>query len=132
MSDADDAADDAPDVGSLSEETARLFGAISGWAREQAGDAGHSIGDLGAHAAQAAHEVGEHVATGSAECTWCPVCRGIAWVRDLSPEVRTHLTVAASSLAHAASALLAAPDTDEEPGSGVESIDLDDDWPEGG
>jgi hypothetical protein len=125
-----------PDVGSVGEEAAKLFGALSGWAREQAA-ADPSAATGAATAAESAvhgltdalgHLVGnvnEHVATGSEECRYCPVCQVIHAVRD-NPEVRQQLSTAASSLLHAASALLAT----QAPGSrppGVEKIDLSDD-----
>ena len=47
--------DDGQDIGSVAEEAAKLFGALSGWARE--------------------HGSEEHIATGAPECTYCPVCR---------------------------------------------------------
>ncbi|NYE38917.1 hypothetical protein F4692_004072 [Nocardioides cavernae] len=128
-------ADDAPDpreVGSLGDEAAKLFGALAGWAREQAGEAEHGLGGLAGQAAAAVHDLDEHLATGSAECTVCPVCRTVHAVRQLSPEVTSHLTSAVSSLAQAAAALVASLDTrppssTDEP---VEHIDLSDDWPE--
>lgn len=100
-------------VGSWGEEAARLFASVAGWAEG----------------------FEEHVATGAKECTWCPVCRTVHAVRTVSPEVRTHLTAAAVSLARAAAALLAAapqaahgpsherPPADER----VQRIRLDDD-----
>ena len=116
-----DAAGPGPDeqVGSLADEAVRLFGALSDWARD------------------ATEEVNEHLATGSAECTWCPVCRTVHAVRQASPEVRAHLAVAASALLQAAAGVLAtAVPTEGGAGardSGVEHIDLDDDfdgaWP---
>jgi hypothetical protein len=124
-------ASDAPEVGSLAEEAAKLFGALSGWARDHAGEASDSLSGLASQAASAAHGVGEHLATGSAECTVCPLCRTVHAVRQLSPEVKAHLSVAAGSLAQAAAAILAthhdAPDRDD-----VEHIALDDEWPEDG
>ena len=62
------------------------------------------------------------------ECAWCPLCRTIAAVRQTSPEVRAHLTTAASSLMLAVSGMMAThpPASDGR----VERIDLDDDWPE--
>lgn len=121
-----------PEVGSLAEEAAKLFGTLSGWAREQGAEVGHGLSDAARHTAAAAHEVDEHFATGSAECTVCPVCRTMHAVRGLSPEVRSHLTTAVTSLAHAASAFLATqppgPGSADTPRRGaVEHIDLDDD-----
>ena len=103
-------------VGSVAEEAAKLFGAFSGWAKEH-GDSWSSITD-GLH---------EHVATGSPECTWCPVCRTVAAIRQTSPEVMGHLSTAASSLMLAVSGMMAPPRPGRE---GVERIPLDDEWPE--
>jgi hypothetical protein len=124
-------AGDAHDVGSLGEEAAKLLGALSGWAREHAGDAGEGLSGLAAQAAASAHDLNEHLATGSAECTVCPVCRTVHAVRQLSPEVKAHLTTAAASLAQAATAIMATTHPRAAEDGGVEHIDLDDDWPEG-
>ena len=80
--------DDREPVGSVAEEAAKLFGAFSGWAKEH-GDGLSSFAD----------DLHDHVATGSAECTWCPVCRTIAAVRQTSPEVRAHLAPEPSNAA---------------------------------
>jgi hypothetical protein len=134
-----------PQVGSLAEETAKLLGALSGWAREHGAEVGNGASGLADHmvdqVAAAAHQVDEHLATGSAECTVCPICRTVHTVRQLSPEVKAHLAVAASSLVQAAAGVLAtvAPDAGrpagEQRGTGrrtepVEKIVLDEDWPE--
>jgi hypothetical protein len=113
-------------VGSVGEEAAKLFAALSGWARDQGTDyAGSAAG-----AAAAMHSLNEHVATGSEDCRYCPVCQVIHAVRSTSPEVKAHLAVAASSLMHAAAGVLAThvpPDKS----SPVEKIDLDDtEWDE--
>jgi hypothetical protein len=122
-----------PEVGSVGEEAAKLFGALSTWARETGG------GDLGAAASAFAGEVNDHVATGAEECRWCPVCRAVHAVRELNPEVRAHLTSAASSLLQAASEVLASlpqPGRERTAGAGEESgfekIDLDGDADEPG
>jgi len=116
-----------PEVGSLGEEAAKLLGALSDWARDQGSDAGQGLGGLASQAAASLRDINDHVATGSAECTYCPVCRTVHAVRQTSPEVRAHLAQAASSLMHAAAGMLA---TMPPPGSGrapgVERIDLDD------
>ena len=104
-------------VGSVADEAAKLLGALSGWAKEH-GDGLSSFTD-GLH---------EHVATGSAECTWCPVCRTVAAIRQTSPEVVGHLTSAASSLMLAVSGMMAPPQPGHD--GGVERIPLDDEWPE--
>jgi hypothetical protein len=103
------------EIGSVADEAAKLFGALSGWARE----------------------ANEHVATGAEECTYCPICRTVHVVRLASPEVRTHLALAAANLMQAAAGILAAASNDDSRGGGaargdgVEHIDLDEgDWPE--
>jgi hypothetical protein len=117
-------------LGSVAEEAAKLFEALQGWARE-----GSSEAAAAAAAGFGARLEGldEHLATGGAECTWCPVCRAVSLVRQTSPEVRTHLAAAASSLLQAGAALLDAHAASAPPRSaGVEKIDLDEatDWPE--
>ncbi|HYF73886.1 MAG TPA: hypothetical protein VD864_13745 [Nocardioides sp.] len=132
-----------PEVGSVGEEAAKLLGALSDWARDQGagvgglGDLGDTVAGLAGHAARAVHEVDEHLATGAAECTYCPICRTVHVLRQTTPEVRAQLTTAASALLQAASGLLATAvpdDRDARRGpSGMERIDLDDDpgaWPE--
>lgn len=125
MTDADRPRD--PEVGSLAEEAARLLGAVSGWARDL---------DLGDHDGGEVHD--KHVASGSPECRWCPVCRTVRSARGLSPEVRTHLATATTALAQAALAFLATvPEArsaagPEESTGRVEPIDLDEDWPDDG
>ena len=119
-------------VGSVGEEAAKLLGALSEWAREQGTDyAGTAAGAAGSFA-QSFHEVNEHIATGSADCRYCPVCQVIHVVRQTSPEVRAHLSVAASSLMHAAAGLLATHANGQSTAQPVEKIDLDDDagWDE--
>jgi len=102
------------EIGSVADEAAKLFGALSDWARD----------------------ANEHVATGAEECTYCPICRTVHVVRLASPEVRTHLAVAAANLMQAAAGILAAASSDDSRagaarGDGVEHIDLDEgDWPE--
>jgi len=116
-----------PEVGSVGEEAAKLLGALSGWARDQGSDAGQGLGGLASQAAASLQDLNDHLATGSAECTYCPVCRTVHAVRQTSPEVRAHLAQAASSLMHAAAGFLATvsqPDSGR--GTGVERIDLDD------
>jgi hypothetical protein len=114
-------------VGSVAEEAAKLIGALSGWAR----DHGEGLSEgLSQSMSVIAEELHEHVDTGAPECSWCPVCRAVSMVRHASPEVRSHLTSAASSLALAVSGLLAtrppAPGADER----VQRIRLDDEQAE--
>ena len=114
-------------VGSVGEEAAKLLGALSDWAREQGTDyAGSAAGAAGSFA-HTLRDVNEHIATGSADCRYCPVCQVIHVVRQTSPEVRSHLSVAASSLMHAAAGLLATHADGQSTSSPVEKIDLDDD-----
>lgn len=98
---------DRHEVGTLGEEAAKLLGAFSGWARAQADEAEDGLSGMAARAAAAAHDLDEHLATGSAECTVCPFCRAVHAVRQVSPEVTSHLAAAATALVSAASALLA-------------------------
>ena len=107
-------------VGSVGEEAAKLLDALQDWAKES-GAAGGAAG-LG----DQWRAVNEHLATGGADCTWCPVCQVIHRVREASPEVRGHVAVAASSLLQAAAALIEAraprsPATEPQ----VTKIDLD-------
>jgi hypothetical protein len=130
------------EIGSVAEEAAKLFGALGDWAQDQGdglGGLGAGIGGFAAQAAAAARGAEEHLATGAPECTWCPVCRAVHAVRRTSPEVRAHLTAAASSLRQAAAEAMATavPDDRRRPdgAAGVERIDLDPDdgvadWPE--
>ena len=114
-------------VGSVAEEAAALFNALAGIARDRGGEyAGAAAGAAGA-ASEALHNLNDHIATGSAECTYCPVCQVIHAVRSTSPEVKAHLAVAANALVQAASGVLATHLPDDGPGSPVEKIDLDDD-----
>jgi len=121
--------DERPPVGSVAEEAAALFAALSGLAKEQGGQYAGAAANAAGAAASAMHGVNEHLATGSTECQFCPVCQVIHAVRATSPEVKAHLAVAAHSLLQAASSALAthAPQPGQSP---VEKIDLDDetDW----
>jgi len=123
-----------PEVGTVAEEAAKLFGALSDWARDQGGGLGEGVAGLAGHAARAAHDVDEHLATGSAECTYCPICRTVHVLRQTTPEVRAQLSTAATALLQAAAGLLATTVPDDRGArGGVERIDLDDDpgaWPE--
>lgn len=116
-------------VGSVGEEAAKLLGALSDWARDHGSEVGHGLGGLAGQAAASLHALDEHIATGSAECTYCPVCRTVHAIRQTSPEVKTHLVTAASSFLQAAAAILATqvPKDDSARASHVERIDLDDD-----
>ena len=123
-------ASEAHDVGPLAEEAAKLLGALSGWAREHAAEAGDGLSGLASQAASAVHGIDEHLATGAAECTVCPLCRTVHAVRQLHPDVTTHLASAVSSLAQAAAALMGTPAPRPTDDDGVEHIPVDDEWPE--
>lgn len=124
--------DHTPDdpLGSVGEEAAKLFAALSGWARDQGADyAGSAVGAASA-LSETLHNVNEHVATGAEDCRYCPVCQVIHAVRTTSPEVKEHLAVAAGSLMHAVAGVLATH-VPQDKASPVEKIDLDDnDWDE--
>ena len=138
MNESRDAAGEGPDeqIGSVADEAAKLFGALSDWARDHGPDLGHGLSGLASQAAASAQEVNEHIATGAEECTYCPICRTMHVVRLASPEVRTHLAMAAANLMQAAAGILAAASTHDQGAGGarrdgVEHIDLDGgDWPE--
>lgn len=130
-----------PGVGSVGEEAAKLFGVLSGWAREQAEaapdpagdpptaqDPGAAVHGLADALGDLVTNLGEHVATGGEDCRYCPVCQVIHVVRDTNPEVKQQLLSAASSLLRAAAGMLAThPPGPTSPG--VEKIDLSDDGP---
>lgn len=102
--------DGHPEVGSVAEEAAKLFGALASGA--------HGLGQ----------GMGEHLTTDSADCQWCPLCRGIHVVRELSPEVRDHLGSAAASLMQATAALLSSQAPNSSAATqGFEKIDLEED-----
>lgn len=107
-------------TGSVGEEAVKLLQALQDWARDGAGDATDAT----------AHRINEHLATGGPDCRYCPLCQVIAAVRGTSPEVRGHLTAAATSLLHAVGAVLATPVPDRGAGrrDPVQKIDLDDEW----
>ncbi|KAA1417963.1 hypothetical protein F0U44_15120 [Nocardioides humilatus] len=96
----------SPEVGSVGEEAMKLFGALADLARQQGTEVGASLGGLADHAGSLAKEVNDHIATDSAECKYCPVCRVVHAVRETSPDVKTHLLSAATSLLQAAAGML--------------------------
>jgi hypothetical protein len=115
-------------VGSVGEEAAKLFAALSTWARDQGVEHVGTAAGAASAMSDAMHSINEHIATGSEDCRYCPVCQAIHLVRTTSPEVKAHLAVAASSLMHAAAGVLATQVPADKKGP-VEKIDLDDsDW----
>ncbi len=94
-------------VGSVGEEAAKLMDALQDWVKESgAAGAASGLGGLGGGLGEQWRTVNEHLATGGADCTYCPVCQVIHRMREASPEVRGHVAVAASSLLQAAAALI--------------------------
>src|SRR4029078_10986202 len=102
-------------VGSVGDEAAKLLGALADWANDHLGE---RVGDK-------AREVNEHIATGDAECLYCPICRTVHAVRGASPEVKAQLAAAASTFLQAAAGLLSTVGHGEPPTSRVQHIDLD-------
>jgi hypothetical protein len=96
-------------VGSAAEEAAKLFAAVEDWARTRAG----GLLDDG------------HLATGSRECTVCPLCQAIGAVRHVRPEAVEHLLDAAASFVAALRATGPPPGADDAPaGARVQQIDV--------
>ena len=131
MSDDFDAGRGAPgpggqeDVGSVGEEAAKLFAALSGWAKDQGTDYAGTAAGAASAASAAMHNVSEHIATDGADCKFCPVCQIISAVRATSPEVKANLAIAATSLMQAAAGILATQVPADAKGSPVEKINLD-------
>lgn len=112
-------------IGNVGEEAAKLFAALSGWAKDQGTDYAGTAAGAATAMSDAFHNVNEHLATGGQDCKYCPLCQVIAAVRSTSPEVKAHLAVAASSLMHAAAGVLATQVPTDAKSSPVEKIDLD-------
>jgi hypothetical protein len=100
----------AETLGSPSEEAAKLFEALSGWAAS--------------HTATAS----EHIATGSPECLLCPVCQTIRALRQARPELIGHLGDAVGAFVAAVRSAIEAGERQRPPGEGrsarVEHIDI--------
>jgi hypothetical protein len=114
-------------VGTVAEEAAKLFAAVSDWAISSGSNGTGTNGAAGA--GSSGHEHAD-LAEGSPECRLCPWCQLLRHARAATPEVREHFTSAATSLAFAIKGLL---DNLEYTGSrhnrsgrdpGVEKIDL--------
>lgn len=112
-------------IGSVGEEAAKLFLALSGWAKDHGATTAGGAAGMAGQVTDALRDVNAHIATGGEDCKYCPVCQVISAVRATSPEVKAHLAVAASSLMHAAAGVLATQVPAESKGAPVEKIDLD-------
>lgn len=124
-------APDGEPIGSVGEEAAKLFVALSGWAKDQGVSSAGTAAGAASAVTEAVQNLNEHIATGGEDCKFCPLCQVISAVRSTSPEVKAHLAVAASSLMHAAAGVLATQVPDEARKPPVEKIDLDDEtWDE--
>ena len=120
-------------VGSVGEEAIKLLNALQGWARESGSDYANAAAGVASEAASSFHSLNEHIATGGEDCRYCPICQVISTVRETSPEVKEHLSTAATSFMHAVAGVMATQMPGEAKGqrdSGVEKIDLTDngDW----
>jgi hypothetical protein len=119
-----------PPVGSVAEEAAKLLQALQGWGEQTGAEYGEATASAAAGAARRLRDVNEHLATGGADCTYCPLCQVISAARGTSPEVKQHLASAATSLMQAAAGLLSTPVPDQatgRPGVPVEKIEVSDD-----
>ena len=96
-----------PQVGTAAQEAARLFAAVEDWARTRGQ----------AYAA-------EHPAGATATCGVCPVCSGIALLRDVRPETVEHLLDAAASVVAAVRSAVVPSTPDGPRPGGVEHIDV--------
>ncbi|RIV38441.1 hypothetical protein [Micromonospora radicis] len=122
----------ATDPGSAREEAERLVATLLATARMAGtGPAGETWGPLGGivtsvlgHSGAPGQPAGPPaagLATGTAECCVCPVCRGIAALRDPSPEFAERLATGAGDLAAGLASFLRAfapADTAAEPTAG--------------
>jgi hypothetical protein len=70
-------------------------------------------------AARTFPDAGTHLATDSAECQWCPVCRAVAALRtpETADRIAGMVTVAAGALAAVLDAVTAPPAREPEPES---------------
>ncbi|HNI70342.1 MAG TPA: hypothetical protein PKX56_03175 [Marmoricola sp.] len=113
-------------VGSVGEEAAKLLGALGDWAKSQSDGHSENVAGLASGLNDKLQDINQHLATDAAECKYCPICRVVHVVRSASPEVRDNLLLAATALMQAGAAFLATQTPRQEPRSGVEHIDLDD------
>ncbi|MGH3322612.1 MAG: hypothetical protein ACRDN9_21040 [Streptosporangiaceae bacterium] len=118
-------------VGSLTEEAAKLVRALT------------AAGDQRPGGAQRSGEEGPPVGANArshdpSNCSYCPICQAIGFVRETSPETLEHLGASLASLTAAARGLVEAVGAHAQPAaasrdSDVQNIDLSDDeaWGDG-
>ncbi len=107
-----------PEVGSAADEAARLADALGGWFRS-------------ATTGSAQSPTPDH---DPLTCGACPICRGIAAVRAVQPEVIAHLATAADALAAALREWRARQPESADRATyrdRPETVDIDDDGDEG-
>ncbi|MBA2445436.1 MAG: hypothetical protein H0V49_08910 [Nocardioidaceae bacterium] len=125
-----DESQDEP-VGSVGAEAAKLLGALQEMARESGSEYAGAASAAAGGAASSLNSVSEHIATGGEDCRYCPLCQVISAVRGTSPEVKQHLTSAATSLMQAVAEAMATSVPDQSGKDrrrpGVQKIDLTDD-----
>jgi hypothetical protein len=91
-------------LGSPADEAAKLLSAMQDWARTRF-DA-------------------EHLATGSSECQVCPVCQGVAALRQINPQTVEHLLDAAASFVAALKSTVTGHVPPPDGGTRVQHIDI--------
>ena len=101
----------SPAPGSVGEEAAKLVEALSEWAH-RSNWTGAAGGEL-------------PLATGSEECTLCPVCQALSLVRRAKPETFAHLADATTSFLAAVRTVVESHEHSAGDGRGVQHIDLD-------
>jgi hypothetical protein len=99
-------------LGSAAEEAAKLLAAAEQWVRGHGPHLGGLLDD-------------QHVATGSPECSVCPVCQTIGALRQVRPETVAHLLDAGASLVAALRSVLAPTTAGGASARHVQHIDLD-------
>lgn len=86
-------------LGSAAEEAARLADAVHAWWGARA--AGEPAAGEQVDGEQAEGEQVDGEQAGPGTCRYCPLCRGVAAVHAVRPEVLAHLLTAAESVAAA-------------------------------
>jgi hypothetical protein len=77
-------------------------------------------------AARTFPDLDAHVATGSAECQWCPVCRAVAALRtpETADRIAGAVTAAAGALAAVLEAITTPPTREPDPPPPARSYDI--------